>query len=161
MHQTSDIPIVVGGTSYWIQHLLFPDRLTKPAPSEAKDISTGILSDEVQKALKTLPPELLDLFLNLPSEPPIAGMDPKAAFELHSLLKALDEPMAARWHWKDTRKVHRSLCIIKETGRPASHNVFEQSNLISKPRCVSSRSEPRIVILVFHKISHPMFLAAC
>jgi len=39
----------------------------------------------------------------------------------------LDPIVASRWHWRDTRKVLRSLRIITETGRLPSEIIAEQS----------------------------------
>lgn len=83
-------------------------------------------------------PELLHLFYSLPESPPSAGTDPDAAFKMHNLLSVLDPVVASRWHWRDTRKVLRSLEIIKETGRKASDIIAEQSSrdTVSEPRFV-------------------------
>lgn len=78
-------------------------------------------------SLASLPPDLLNLFNSLPEQPPIASTDPEAAFALHNLLSALDPSVASRWHWRDTRKVHRSLCILKETGRTVTEIINRQS----------------------------------
>jgi tRNA dimethylallyltransferase len=83
-------------------------------------------------------PELLRLFEDLPESLPSASDDAEGAFKFHTLLNAIDPVMASRWHWRDTRKVLRSLEIIKETGRRASDIVAEQAsrNAISEPRLV-------------------------
>ncbi|KAJ7043335.1 tRNA isopentenyltransferase [Mycena alexandri] len=127
-HLRDEIPIVVGGTSYWMQHLIFPDRLSG-TPEDAPLQSEGIIN-----VLTSLPPHLLDLFNCLPQQPPDAAVDPDAAVALHLLLQNLDPAMAARWHWRDTRKVFRSLSIVKSTGRRPSDIVSEQSENLSRPR---------------------------
>ncbi|KAG5637862.1 hypothetical protein H0H81_002901 [Sphagnurus paluster] len=70
------------------------------------------------------------------ASPPSAATDPDAAFNLHALLSILDPLVANRWHWKDTRKVLRSLVVIKECGRRPSDIIFDQTKdaLASKPR---------------------------
>lgn len=135
MHGNKEVPIVVGGTSYWIQHLVFPGHLidsprkrpTLQSPVEARDL----IPDGAD-------PEMFQLFECLPESPPSASADPETAFKLHRLLNAIDPVMAARWHWRDTRKVLRSLEIIKQTGRQASAIVVEQAsqNPVNKPRFV-------------------------
>ncbi|KAJ4488303.1 tRNA isopentenyltransferase [Lentinula aciculospora] len=154
-HEKNQIPIIVGGTSYWIQHLLFPNRL-------AKDINTLDDGDrplsrifetseeqELASSIKSLPPGLLNLFNRLPDPAPSANSDPEEAFQLYNLLKALDESVAARWHWKDTRKVLRSIRIIQETGRKPSELIHEQSQDILQPRfrtlCFWVYSKPEIL----------------
>ncbi|THH15883.1 hypothetical protein EW146_g4666 [Bondarzewia mesenterica] len=134
-HRRKQIPIVVGGTSYWIQHLIFPNRLSAdPSSSSALSSAIPAVSDVLAKSLASLPPDLLNLFNNLPESPPSASEDPEAAFALHSLLSALDLPVASRWHWRDTRKVLRSLAIMKESGRRPSDIITEQSQTTIRPR---------------------------
>ncbi|KAK0197484.1 tRNA isopentenyltransferase [Armillaria mellea] len=127
IHCANKIPIIVGGTSYWIQHLLFPNRLSNEEVTDKKESEAAVLSEELARSLESLPSELRDLFNSFPEQPPIASVDPGQALSLHRLLSALDERVGARWHWKDSRKVHRSLCIIRETGRKASEMISEQS----------------------------------
>lgn len=145
-HERNQIPIVVGGTSYWIQHLIFPERLLATfddPPSEGSRPSTPNHEDNAQdqsealsRALSSLPPELLVLFNDLPSTAIPASADPELAFSLHRLLSLLDPTVAQRWHWKDTRKVTRNLVIIKQTGRLPSEIISEQSNSSPLPRRV-------------------------
>lgn len=122
-----------------MQHLIFPNRLaSRTFPPSAK------LSESLQKVLNKLPKEPQLLYENLPIHPPPAATDPNAAHKLHELLKELDPEVAARWHWKDTRKVLRSLNIIKETGRRPSEIMENQSHKSpeSEPRC--ARALPSI-----------------
>lgn len=136
----NQIPIVVGGTSYWIQHLLFPNRLAN------KDLSSTLpgvsasgcpISASLQYSVSELTPSLLNLWTALPESPPNAVTHPEDALSLHELLQALDRPVASRWHWRDTRKVLRSLQIIKETSRTPSEIIREQSETALVPRWVS------------------------
>ncbi|EGN96126.1 hypothetical protein SERLA73DRAFT_154555 [Serpula lacrymans var. lacrymans S7.3] len=132
-HVQNQIPIVVGGTSYWIQHLMFPNRLTSSFESNTVQQQSPISSDLVQ-AISRLPPTLLELLNALPEQPPSASANPEEAFSLYNLLMELDEPVASRWHWRDTRKVLRSLRIIKDTGRKPSEIINEQSSVAVEPR---------------------------
>jgi len=124
----------VGGTSYWIQHLIFPNRLIGKDPGQ----SFSSHSSENSK----LSPEERDLLDKLPDPPPSASTDPDSALAMHRLLQTLDPTVASRWHWKDTRKVHRSLKIIAETGRLPSEIIAEQSELDLTARCVYYSSGP-------------------
>ncbi|KAF9228613.1 tRNA isopentenyltransferase [Gyrodon lividus] len=136
-HNRNEIPIVVGGTSYWIQHLLFPNRLvTKDLSSTPRGAPTTdrIISASLQRSISQLPPGLLDLWNALPENPPNAATHPEDTLSLHKLLQVLDNPVASRWHWRDTRKVLRSLQIMKETGRPPSEIIAEQSESALIPR---------------------------
>jgi len=121
IHNQNKIPIVVGGTSYWIQHLVFPDRLVG---KDSQPPSPSCLSENL---LSKLSPDERDLINKLPDPPPSASTDPDSALAMHRLLQALDPTVASRWHWRDTRKVLRSLRIIAETGRLPSEVIAEQS----------------------------------
>lgn len=113
---------------------MFPNRLSTSA-SEPHIVQEPVLiADELANSLSLLPPELLDLFNMLPDAPPSAATQPEAAFALHALLSALDPPVAQRWHWKDSRKVLRSLNIIKESGHRTSEIIAKQSQAVVKPR---------------------------
>jgi len=130
MHNNEELPIIVGGTSYWMQHLIFPNRLvpkeTTSSPSEETPWPT-----ELANPIASLPPELLALLHNLPEEPPSAKTNPDQAFQMHNLLSLLDPAISQRWHWKDTRKVLRSLEIIKESRKRPSDIILEQSAMTS------------------------------
>ncbi|KAF9792329.1 tRNA isopentenyltransferase [Thelephora terrestris] len=121
IHDQNKIPIVVGGTSYWIQHLIFPDRLI------GKGSGSPSTSRPSEDLLSKLTSEERDLFEKLPDSPQSASTDPDGALAMYKLLQTLDPTVAARWHWRDTRKVSRSLKIIAETGRLPSDIIAEQS----------------------------------
>ncbi|EIW85343.1 tRNA isopentenyltransferase [Coniophora puteana RWD-64-598 SS2] len=132
-HRRNQIPIVVGGTSYWIQHLIFPNRLVSPSASPSPS-SVALPSSELADSVEALPQTLRQLYDNLPEVPPSAAVDPEAAYSLHSLLSALDDRIASRWHWRDTRKVLRSLHIAKDSSRKPSEIIDEQSQTMVVPR---------------------------
>ncbi|KAF8436910.1 tRNA isopentenyltransferase [Boletus edulis BED1] len=135
-HKMNQIPVVVGGTSYWIQHLLFPNRLANKdlnsTPIEAT--TSGHPMSALQNYISQLTLNLLNLWTALPESPPNAVTHPEDALSLHELLQALDPPVASRWHWRDTRKVLRSLRIMKETSRTPSEIISEQSESPLIPR---------------------------
>lgn len=95
------LPILVGGTHYYTQSLLFHDRL---AESDGGDEDNGDLLDE-----RTQWPSLEE-----PTE------------ILLEELKRVDPLMAERWHPKDRRKIQRSLEIYLKTGKRASEVYAEQ-----------------------------------
>ncbi|KDQ11644.1 hypothetical protein BOTBODRAFT_177046 [Botryobasidium botryosum FD-172 SS1] len=146
LHGENVLPIAAGGTSYWVQNLIFPNRL----PS--LDTGTGAAqtlekapSSSLSSAISTLTPALLELWQNLPERASAAQIIPDDAFRLHSLLCHLDPQMGARWHWKDTRKVLRSLEIIKENGCLASEVIASQKQ----------EEEPRYRSLIFWLYAKP------
>ena len=112
-----------------MQHLIFPDRLV------GKDSQPSSQSHSLNDLLSKLSPEERDLFNKPPDPPPSASNDPDGALAMHRLLQALDPAIAYRWHWRDTRKVLRSLRIIAETGRLQSEVIAEQSETDLTARC--------------------------
>jgi tRNA dimethylallyltransferase len=134
-HRKNEVPIIAGGTSYYIQHLIFPNRLAScpPTTSESSTSSTRF-SPEILQILSKLPPALRELFNSLPEQPPSAATCPEEAFSLHSLLTWLDPAVAARWHWKDSRKVLRCLKILSDAGRRPSEIFSEQAKIDLVPR---------------------------
>ncbi|KAH7927719.1 tRNA isopentenyltransferase [Leucogyrophana mollusca] len=148
-HRRNQIPIIVGGTSYWIQHLIFPNRLATTPSHEFGSRPTPDPSPELAQAISLLPPHLRDLLDMLPEQQPSAATHPDEALTLHTLLTALDPEVASRWHWRDTRKVLRSLRIIKDTGRRPSEIINEQSQTAMAPRyrtlCFWLYAEPSVL----------------
>jgi len=65
MHARNVLPVIVGGTAYWIQHLLFPNRLLRDPTAQ---INSGNIeySPIVEQALASLPGEQRQLFDSLP-----------------------------------------------------------------------------------------------
>ena len=86
------LPILVGGTHYYIQSLLLRDNLVASAENH--------VSAEEQEV-----------------NWPILGLSSE---EMLSELRKADPAMASRWHPNDTRKIRRSLEIYLSTGRKAS-----------------------------------------
>jgi tRNA dimethylallyltransferase len=100
-------------------------------------------SHSSEDVLSKLSLEEIDLFNKLPDPPPSASTDPDGALAMHRLLQALDPAVASRWHWRDTRKVLRSLRIIAETGRLPSEIVAKQSETDLSARYVHYLGEPQ------------------
>ncbi|KAJ5645797.1 hypothetical protein N7490_002169 [Penicillium lividum] len=104
-------PILVGGTHYYTQAVLFKDQLVGEGKDEGSDYEErSKLSEEASTSEKW----------------PILDASPEA---LMKKLREVDPVMAARWHPKDGRKIRRSLEIYFQTGRPASEIYEEQKAL--------------------------------
>ncbi|ORY32807.1 tRNA isopentenyltransferase [Naematelia encephala] len=130
------LPIVCGGTHYFIQHFLFPpsqlsfDRPPEQPLDKGKSPSTPIdvrwkprrPRPETPSDLDPELSELLDTFwTSSPTWPgetsPASGpstsrpsvVDDHQALSLHRLLTAVDPKEAGRWHWRDGRKVRRAI----------------------------------------------------
>lgn len=130
------MPIIVGGTTYWIQHLIFPNRLASLEYQDggAEATSSGTMSPSLQSSLEQLSDDLKALYADLPGQATAETVPSDKALALYKLLYALDPRVGGRWHWKDTRKVLRSLQVIKETGRTVSETMEEQDMAHSTPR---------------------------
>ncbi|KAG8886785.1 hypothetical protein FRB99_004355, partial [Tulasnella sp. 403] len=140
-HAAEELPIIVGGTTYWIQHLIFPNRLVSLEDGTEDDhdasvgsVDNGISSTWIDEVVSELPESLQRLWKDLPDKAASEVCTPDVAFSLHTLLSKLDPPVAARWHWNDTRKVLRSLEIIKESGRKASEIMMQQDGVTVNAR---------------------------
>lgn len=92
------LPILVGGTHYYTQSLLFRDALVDEGDTD--DITLGKQAHEWQ---------LLDA----------------STEEMLKELRKVDPEMAMRWHPSDRRKIRRSLEIWLKTGKRAS-DIYEQ-----------------------------------
>ena len=129
MHAEGKIPILVGGTAYYTQHLLYPSTsdqtITSYPASTLEQIST--LSPDEQALIHLLPtlPSL-----NSPSSfPPLFPIhllpEPyqqpnDLAFGLWTIFNSLAPTKASQWHWRDIRKVRRHLQIHLSGAEPES-----------------------------------------
>ena len=95
------LPILVGGTHYYTQSLLFRDRL---AEENEDDGAKPYIEDTSERW-------------------PVLGEPTDVLLEE---LKKVDPAMADRWHPNDRRKIRRSLEIYLQTGRKASEIYAEQ-----------------------------------
>lgn len=96
------LPILVGGTHYYTQSVLFHQQLVGDGSED-----TDQLFDEAAEIEKW----------------PILGAPVE---EMLQNLREVDPVMAERWHPKERRKIRRSLQIFLQTGRPASEIYKEQ-----------------------------------
>lgn len=98
------LPVLVGGTHYYTQSLLFHDALTTETPvePEAAPETATVDSATTWPILDRPTPEIL------------------------AKLSEVDPVMAQRWHPNDRRKIRRSLEIYLQTGRRASEIYAEQ-----------------------------------
>ncbi len=147
---SGDVPIVCGGTHYYTQHLLFPpgqlstDRQREasttatlrwrppcPVPQLPADFDPGMkryletfyLSDPVYPPMLTPTPSTSHETSNA-SRPTL--IDPAELLALHRLLTAVDPAEAARWHWRDGRKVRRAVERWWEAGMSRSSSLCDK-----------------------------------
>ena len=127
------LPILVGGTHYYTQSLLFRDRLVE-TEENGKDGEEK--KDEEQGPLNNL--EDAYPILKEPTE------------KLLEKLQEIDPVLAARWHPNDRRKIQRSIEIYLQTGRKAS-DMYAEQRLASASAANSSSedSDLRFPTLLF------------
>ncbi|XP_076610491.1 tRNA dimethylallyltransferase isoform X2 [Chaetodon auriga] len=102
MHSRNKLPVIVGGTNYYIESLLW--RVLLDTGQDNEESGEGGAGDPNRKLqLETL-----------------------GGAELHKRLAEVDPKMAAMLHPNDRRKLARSLQIHEETGIPHSSWLEEQ-----------------------------------
>ncbi|XP_034561220.1 tRNA dimethylallyltransferase [Notolabrus celidotus] len=102
MHSRKKLPVVVGGTNYYIESLLWKVLL-----------DTGQENEDSGDGGDVSPDRRLEL-------------EKLGGAELHKRLNEVDPKMAAMLHPNDKRKIARSLQIYEETGFPQSRWLEEQ-----------------------------------
>ena len=108
------LPVVVGGTNYYIYSMLFRDVIMPGSSSENSDAVDLTYSDgELEKDDKNGMRDDEDLSM-LSTE------------QLYARLKSIDPAMASKWHPQDRRKIQRSLEIFVRSGRIPSEVYAEQ-----------------------------------
>ncbi|CAO0799247.1 unnamed protein product [Mucor circinelloides] len=98
----NELPVVVGGTNYYIQSLLW---------------NNTTIGDQ-----RSPSPELEDKDLDFPE------FDLLETSELYDRLAKVDPVMANKWHPSDRRKILRSLRIFHQTGQPQSEIIKSQKD---------------------------------
>lgn len=99
------LPILVGGTHYYTQSLLFRDALVSEVAQSEDETAEELSREEINRRY------------------PILGMSTE---EILEQLRTVDPIMANRWHPNDRRKIQRSLEIYLVTGKTASRAYEEQ-----------------------------------
>lgn len=118
------VPIVVGGTHYYTQSLVFEDSL----------VTTQEFTEE---------PELL--VHDIEDKFPILGSSTE---DMLQVLREVDPVMADRWHPKEKRKIRRSLEIFLTTGTRASDYYAQQQEkkTLRKSQEEENHSPPEQVV---------------
>ncbi|KAI8348007.1 IPP transferase-domain-containing protein [Mortierella sp. GBAus27b] len=132
IHSRKHMPVVVGGTHYYIQSLMWRDTLLD-TKKNAGTLSESQLEEQVDENEK---------FLRESDTP-----------TLYRKLKEVDPLMANKWHENDRRKITRSLQVYFETGE-------RQSDLIKKQHTSPDGDRLRMPSCVFWVYSAPDILNA-
>ncbi|KAL4789916.1 IPP transferase-domain-containing protein [Aspergillus venezuelensis] len=110
IHARGKLPVLVGGTHYYTQSVLFQDQLVIKDDGSLGEEHNINMVDVAEPSVKW----------------PILDAEPEVVLQK---LREVDPIMAKRWHPKDTRKIRRSLEIYFQTGKPASQVYVEQRQL--------------------------------
>jgi tRNA A37 N6-isopentenylltransferase MiaA len=133
------LPVIVGGTTYYLQHLVLPGRLVsvpssgdekydddRPVTAQEQKTPSDVAKIAQEACSVPLEAEQLSLLLRIAALSHSATLDDVDPMMIWKLLYHLDEPMARRWHFRDTRKIVRSIKVLIETGKRHSDLIEEQ-----------------------------------
>ncbi|KAF9955589.1 hypothetical protein BGZ70_010180 [Mortierella alpina] len=132
IHDRKHLPVVVGGTHYYIQSLLWRDTLL-----DTKKNVGALSGTQMQEQ-------------NDANEQFLRDSDTAT---LYKKLQEVDPVMANKWHENDRRKITRSLQVYFETGEC-------QSDLIKKQHALSDNERLRMPSCIFWIYSSPDVLNA-
>lgn len=110
IHSRGKLPVLVGGTHYYTQAVLFKDQTVGENAEIGGDNGEEQEIGEPESSSSSAKWPILDA----PTEVVLQK------------LREVDPAMADRWHPNETRKIRRSLEIYFQTGRPASEVYAEQ-----------------------------------
>ncbi|KAL4926512.1 tRNA dimethylallyltransferase [Aspergillus undulatus] len=133
IHARGKLPVLVGGTHYYTQSVLFQDQLVAKDSESTYEESSSCLAEDVDSVIRW----------------PILDADPELVLQK---LREVDPVMADRWHPKETRKIRRSLEIYFQTGKPASQVYAEQrqsNQAAADTNGVAGRGQSRFNTIMF------------
>lgn len=122
IHNENKLPIVVGGTYYYIESILY-DKLIR---TEGSDEDVLTLTTDGESAVNYTEKDLEnpdDFFRHAIRT---FGFDEVDSVKLHNLLRLVDEEAANRLHPNDKRKIVRALQVYQKTNRKYSDLIDEQ-----------------------------------
>lgn len=113
------MPILVGGTNYYIQSLIWSESLVSNVEKSVVDYSSPNSFYQVDSSVdKEIAGRIIHVLSKKSSD--------LTENELHELLKEIDPLMAERWHHRDVRKIKRSLSVFLESGKRHSELLMSQ-----------------------------------
>ncbi|XP_044192323.1 tRNA dimethylallyltransferase isoform X2 [Thunnus albacares] len=125
MHSRNKLPIIVGGTNYYIESLLWRVLVDTAENNESGDGGDAAQNRKLE-------------------------LEKLGGAELHKRLMEVDPKMAAMLHPNDKRKIARSLQIHEETGVPHSRWLEEQRELEGSTKLGGPLRYPDPCILWLH-----------
>lgn len=140
IHAEGQIPIIVGGTNYYIQSLLWETGLTISLDNEGFK-ANGMSTCHSSIANTGLATEINEILQNTDSKVHLPGTIKEYCQKVPILetLAKVDEKMGQRWHANDWRKIRRSLEIYFVTGKSHTEAIKNQKRMAPKlrfPACV-------------------------
>jgi tRNA dimethylallyltransferase len=145
---------------YFLQHLLFPGKLVSAdtaeqvLPTSYRVRTIDDMDVLLRERVVQLPTDVQLLLFNLENISSISTPDafpPGYNIEglpatlrtpeeytkaVYRCLQAVDPDMALRWHWRDVRKVTRSVQVYMQSGQPHSTIMREQSQNVQESQYV-------------------------
>ncbi|KAI9300299.1 tRNA dimethylallyltransferase, partial [Cunninghamella echinulata] len=103
LSQEQQLPVVVGGTNYYVQSLLYQNTLINDDNNNSNENQSRSSSPE-----------------------PIPELEALQTDELYAKLQDIDPVMANKWHPSNRRKIMRSLKVFYQMGRRQSDIIKEQ-----------------------------------
>ena len=121
IHSRNKIPILVGGTHYYLQSILTSQLIS------SKDEASIRNYENIDESLLINLRQLLEKTRDNPN---------LHAQEMSKMLKIVDPIMGNRWHPKDGRKLRRSLQIFYNTGQKQSQIINNQKSNFNYRTCI-------------------------
>ncbi|KAK2734025.1 hypothetical protein FQN57_001894 [Myotisia sp. PD_48] len=130
------LPILVGGTHYYTQSVLFHEPLLDEGLSEEDSEND---SDSLKAPNREHGEDARKISTS--SDTTEFSISRASDEEILEKLREVDPVMANRWHPKAKRKIKRSLEIYLQTGRPASEIYLEQKKRIRRAESQHKHSD--------------------
>lgn len=126
------IPILVGGTNYYIESILWK-VLVNPPPREGRKrkMETDVDADDVTKNVVGVTKDDSEERGEISSDQWYVqdSFEGRTAAELHKLLQSVDPDSAQRLHPNDIRKIKRALEVYENCGKTMTDIINEQKNI--------------------------------
>lgn len=116
------IPILVGGTNYYIESVLWKVLVNPPRDGRKRKID-AVDEDDSQKLMDDVGEMSSDTWY---SSTKFKG---RSSAELHQELQSVDPDSAKRLHPNDVRKIKRALEVYDNCGKTLTHLINEQKNI--------------------------------
>jgi tRNA dimethylallyltransferase len=122
MMARNQTPLLVGGTNYYMQSLLWNESLISIDSMDTIGLDNKSYGQAHEKVEIPIAAKLKDILINTDPRfhdaPAIQDFCEKS--NLHDLLATVDPTMSKKWHPSDYRKIRRSLEIYYTTGKTQS-----------------------------------------